>query len=882
KEDGSLIHVLVTAIDRVAKPPQKTPETVICFGYASSAGEANPNRKLSLRRAQVVKAILERDSGAWDGLAKANFETVDIQQFLSDLHKACGWECDPGAVDGQAGPKTKAAIESFQRECNGRYKLGLKDDGVAGPKTWGAVLRVIHGQVQSALGQDPSKEPSWAKPKWGHGGKGVYANGEDFASGGDKPEERSVQITFFSQGSEPKLVDKTDAAVTKTDNPVHDETKVVREKVVSGGGEIKKDAPLDGIVLWDMVADKVAVMDKSMLRDFEREAAAMQKVAEVIGKILDLDATAGETRDQTEVRASKVLAANEFLESLIGMTSPAESLAYAEKVEQEIEKLAAKHRQNIYSTAADRVKSGGMKSGWIKKVYWADGKKAVWVRGDRILPKLQWDDRRAVQAAIRDKAKSDAEKGEKHELEIKTSVKLYEKAFFDPKEGTWVPSVEKYCRDHGWTEMLKDTRNFDASASMQVMRWAAEGKASASFDWSKEKTIKAEAKVEGHFNLAAAKGQISFHAPDKDGFDLIAALRRVTPNLVKPSAKPLSVKLKITTSGQAAVCITAAASGGAALTLKDGKREAKTSCGIELFAGAKAGAECEFAVQVNLLNDKTQKWAWKSMATTTVGGWVAVGFGAQASFVIGYYEDKFQMKMEAGLVVKGGAGKYLMSSLDAVSVWDLIWTLANAVEWSKLSHYIREGVWHLYQGVTFQAAITGEALAVAAEHFREDLAGIMKDSGLAMRSGLRNLKSYDDSWDKKVPGYSGFKQHNSAFLILKNTYYLIEDLTRNLDLRDKALKVVEQIEAKSGWRYLTPEWKENLIADLTSGEKGHFGDFSDEDREKAIIKILKSCRGNEERKVIHNKLRDTRKIFLEKILDGSQLEEFSAFVKSIR
>jgi len=236
KEDGSLIQVLATVIDRVAKPPQKTPETVICFGYASSAGDAGPNRKLSLRRAQVVKAILERDTGAWDGLAKANFETRDIQQFLSDLHKACGWECDPVMVDGKVHPETTTAIESFQRECNGRYKLGLKEDGVCGPKTWGAVLRVIHGQVQSALGQDPSKEPSWAKPKWGHGGKGVYANGEDFASGGDKPEERSVQITFFSQGSEPKLVDKIDAPATISDNPVHDPKKTAKTKVPRGGG----------------------------------------------------------------------------------------------------------------------------------------------------------------------------------------------------------------------------------------------------------------------------------------------------------------------------------------------------------------------------------------------------------------------------------------------------------------------------------------------------------------------------------------------------------------------------------------------------------------------------------------------------------------------
>jgi hypothetical protein len=99
-------------------------------------------------------------------------------------------------------------------------------------------------------------------------------------------------------------------------------------------------------------------------------------------------------------------------------------------------------------------------------------------------------------------------------------------------------------------------------------------------------------------------------------------------------------------------------------------------------------------------------------------------------------------------------------------------------------------------------------------------------------------------------------------------------------LRDKALKVVEQIEAKNGWRYLTPEWKENLIADLASGEKGHFGDFSDEDREKAIIKVLKTCRSKVEFATIINKLKKRiPSIHLNAVLDGSELEQYNALEK---
>lgn len=232
KDDASLVEVLATAVEYVQQMKPGAEESAVCFGYASSVGAANSNRKLSLRRAQAIKAILDRDFETWEALAKVNFTTIDIQQFLSDLHMACGWECDPGAVDGQSDPQTKAAILAFQKECNSRYRYGLKEDGVCGPKTWRGVLRTIHGLVQAEIGGDPATEPNWNKPKWGHSGKGVYANGEDAATGGDKPEERSVQITFFAPGSEPALVDAPDGDPTNPElNPILNAERYEKEKL---------------------------------------------------------------------------------------------------------------------------------------------------------------------------------------------------------------------------------------------------------------------------------------------------------------------------------------------------------------------------------------------------------------------------------------------------------------------------------------------------------------------------------------------------------------------------------------------------------------------------------------------------------------------------
>jgi peptidoglycan hydrolase-like protein with peptidoglycan-binding domain len=258
--DGALLQVLANAVGRIQKPKQEG-ETVICFGFASGAGDPDSNRALSMRRAQVVKALLDRDESSWSTLAKVNFDTKDIQQFLSDLHASCGWECDPGAVDGQDGPQTKAAITSFQAECNSRYGLGLEEDGICGPKTWTAVMRAIVGQVQGVRGEDSSKAPSWPKPNWGAGGEGVFGNGEDFATIGNKPEERSVQITFLVPGAEQPLKKSASGQKLTTKENPHQDEKLVEKK------KIDKSVGVAGEAVFDEQIQFVSGLDSAPQAD---------------------------------------------------------------------------------------------------------------------------------------------------------------------------------------------------------------------------------------------------------------------------------------------------------------------------------------------------------------------------------------------------------------------------------------------------------------------------------------------------------------------------------------------------------------------------------------------------------------------------------------
>ncbi len=104
--------------------------------------EEIPSRSLTMRSKNLAIKPVEKDpsqknatiplealtpESAYDAPAGAPFEEVtifDIQQAL----KNAGY--DPGAIDGKAGPLTKRAIKSFQRDHN------LVADGVAGRKTW--------------------------------------------------------------------------------------------------------------------------------------------------------------------------------------------------------------------------------------------------------------------------------------------------------------------------------------------------------------------------------------------------------------------------------------------------------------------------------------------------------------------------------------------------------------------------------------------------------------------------------------------------------------------------------------------------------------------------------------------------------------------------
>ena len=102
------------------------------FGHADAVGKEDPNKSLSERRAKSVHAFLMKDSKAWESTYKEEkWGLAPIQDMLRHLGH------DPGASDGQDGPKTQEAVKGFQT------KKGLPANGVVGDAVRTALFQAM-------------------------------------------------------------------------------------------------------------------------------------------------------------------------------------------------------------------------------------------------------------------------------------------------------------------------------------------------------------------------------------------------------------------------------------------------------------------------------------------------------------------------------------------------------------------------------------------------------------------------------------------------------------------------------------------------------------------------------------------------------------------
>jgi peptidoglycan hydrolase-like protein with peptidoglycan-binding domain len=124
--------------------PSYPPDHVLVTGHDAS---------VSQERADGVLALLVGDDDArddWVVLALGKGKVDDQQAILKWAAVEFSWPCDPGDIDGEMGPNTKAAIKNLQRAYNVDLAAGLfpspnpdapiEVDGTVGKHTWGAMF----------------------------------------------------------------------------------------------------------------------------------------------------------------------------------------------------------------------------------------------------------------------------------------------------------------------------------------------------------------------------------------------------------------------------------------------------------------------------------------------------------------------------------------------------------------------------------------------------------------------------------------------------------------------------------------------------------------------------------------------------------------------
>lgn len=545
------------------------------------------------------------------------------------------------------------------------------------------------------------------------------------------------------------------------------------------------------------------------------------------------------------------------------------------------------------------AKGHKMQAGDIQEYWWVTGKRMIRVRNKNVPKRYRWFDRKTVGEKIRKELEDDKEgkkdsKGPKKEAEIK----IFEKKLFPPGESEpeWLKEFNESFKKDFWEE----NKILDGGIGAQFLRYSYEGSVDSSIKWGDdEKSIKVGAKVEGSFALANAQGHFTINLPDENGFDLIEHIRSDNPSLVDADSGNAFLKFQIAVTGSAFVGVCASVSANLGVVLdpkspeagKPSDSEESVSAGLEagldLFAGGKVGADVKLSFLMKLIDDKEISFRavdWASLGDASFGTWAAVGAGIVASFKVGYFNGRFRYHTKLGAVLEYGAGASIKGSIGVENGAKFIWTVVTAFNWKHISKVFDQEVHDFFQGLMLNCFYTGKAVAEIYEEIQTNAEDALFAVSKVVEQGLAKGKAFDDMLDDFVPGYSGFKQYNAQFLILKSTYNFLKQVNQNYDLKTRAIHVVEAAvkdKLNDRWKYATWQMKVNLIYDMRIGGSG-IGGFTEERKEDAIIAVLESARNDGEFGKIVKKLEkpeNRESVDINQLLDFKQQARFNELKK---
>jgi len=879
-DSAVLISELSSAIGHAAENSSKH---MVIFGHTDTDGKIGANYVLSENRAKAVKALLDNDIDTWKSIASQYSKVEDIQTILSSLNESFGWECDPGTIDNIDGPKTRTAIEQFQNGFNARYNESISTDGIIGPQTWGAIHSVYRDLIKKQL---EDKGLSAETPiTYGHNGKGYYACGESFPIEGVGKDEyssranRRVEISFVDASSSPVLEEPPDSEQTieKTACSVFDESVTERKALTVTESTIA----IDGEIFYDTGSDEIGIITPSRMKEIQREIEWMDSFTPYMKVFLSK-----EEGHREKDRAAEAKAVLHVMKEFTDAKTVAEAQSIIKELDSRIQSVKDEILTDADNYNSTKAAGHKMKPGDVREVFWVSGKRMVRVRGKKIKSHNRWFSKKQVMQQLKkeqreDEKKRKSKKGPAKEAELK----LFEKKLFS-LEGSWSPEIEEFNSKCN-INFFEDWDILDADIGAQFLRHSAEATFGATANWKEDKAIKISGKAEGSFALAQAQGHFDINLPSENGFNLIDLLRSINDKFVDSDCTEIFLLVQLSTKGSAFVGACASVSMDLGVSVKEKEKSSGLEAGLDLFAGAKAGADSTLALKMKLFSDEDknkgtslQSIDWTTLADVSYGVWGALGIGLEAGFQLGYFDDRFRFHAKIGIVLKAGAGTFVKGSLDVMNGAKLIWTLAEAMNWKHMSKVFGANVHAMYQGLMANCFYMGETIVEVYDQYSIAIGEIMHDVSKAAEQGLGALKAVDDTFDDLIPGYSGFKNFNASFLLLKSTYHFLKQKNKNYDLKAAAIDAVETAEAESRWQYATWQVKVNLIYDMRIGGAG-IGGFSEERKEDAIITVLRSARHSEEFWKILKGLK-SRSVEIDSLLDFEQQNVFNNLKKKHR
>ncbi len=147
------LSVVAAALDHARRHPQRT---LLVAGHTDAVGSDEDNLALSHERARNVHLYLAGDAAGWAAHCQEHHVVADVQAILAWAARARGWDCDPGPVDGEWGPRSAQARAAFRARCAEELGRSLPD-GDQGQADWEAYAALYDAEVAAKLEVDGAK-----------------------------------------------------------------------------------------------------------------------------------------------------------------------------------------------------------------------------------------------------------------------------------------------------------------------------------------------------------------------------------------------------------------------------------------------------------------------------------------------------------------------------------------------------------------------------------------------------------------------------------------------------------------------------------------------------------------------------------------------------